>query len=99
MKLRKSTKQLESTVQPKLKPKPKSFDECFQECIRNKTIPADTPPYLRKALERALREYQQGIIKEKSALEEIANKYVIKGESGVTPDEYFQSKVSQLKEF
>ena len=51
MKLRKSTKQLESTVQPKLKTKPKSFDECFQECIRNKTIPADTPPYLRKALE------------------------------------------------
>ena len=81
-------------TQNKIKPppKPKSFDEYFQECIRNKTIPADTPPHLRKALERALREYQQGIIKEKSALEEFANKYVIKGESGVTPFQYFQSK-------
>ena len=81
-------------TQNKIKPppKPKSFHEYFQECIRNKTIPADTPPHLRKALERALREYQQGIIKEKSALEEFANKYVIKGESGVTPFQYFQSK-------
>ena len=88
-------------TQNKMKPppKPKSFDEYFQECIRNKTIPVDTPPHLRKALERALREYQQGIIKEKSALEEFANKYVIKGESGVTPFQYFQSKAPQLKEF
>ena len=55
-------------VREKLKPKPtrlKSFEEYFQECIRNKTIPPDTPSYLRKALERALKEYQQGIIKEK----------------------------------
>ena len=84
-------------TQNKIKPppKPKLFDEYFQEYIRNKKIPADTPPHLRKALERALREYQQGIIKiikEKSALEEFANKYVIKGESGVTPFQYFQSK-------
>ena len=88
-------------TQNKIKPppKPKSFDEYFQECIRNKIIPADTPPFLRTALERALREYQQGIIKEKSALEEFANKYVIKGESGVTPFHYFQSKAPQLKEF
>ena len=48
-------------AQNKIKPppKPKSFDEYFQECIRNKIIPADTPPCLRTALERALREYQQ----------------------------------------
>ena len=86
----------------KIKPRPhhpKSFDEYFEECIRNRTIPAYTPKYLRKALERALREYQQGIIKEKSALEEFANKYVIKGEPGVTPFEYFQRKVFHPKEF
>ena len=53
---------------------------------------------LHKALKRALREYQQGIIKEKSSLEDFANKCVIKGESGVTPFEYFQSKASQLKD-
>ena len=88
-------------TQNKIKPppKPKSFDEYFQECIRNKIIPADTPPYLRTALERALREYQQGIIKEKSALEEFANKYVIKGESGVLHFNIFKVKPPQLKEF
>ena len=36
-------------------------------------------------LERALKEPDQGIIKEKSALDEFANKYIIKGEPGVTP--------------
>ena len=44
------------------KPKPKkvkSFQEYFEECIRNKKIPKDTPPYLRKALERAILEYNK----------------------------------------
>ena len=50
---------------PKPKPKPnkiKTFEEYFQECIKNKTISLDTPSYLRKALERAIKEYDQGII-------------------------------------
>ena len=38
----------------------KSFEEYFEECIKNKTIPPDTPSYLREALERALREYNPG---------------------------------------
>ena len=58
------------------KPKPKTFDEYFQECINNKTIPPDTPSYFRKALERAIKEHEQGIVKEKSALEDFANKYI-----------------------
>ena len=44
------------------KPKHKkinSFQEYFEECIRNKKIPKDTPPYLRKALERAILEYEK----------------------------------------
>ena len=32
--------------------KPKTFEQYFQECIQNRRIPPDTPPYLRKALER-----------------------------------------------
>ena len=59
----------------------------------------DAPSYLRKALERALKEYDQGIIKEKSALEEFADKYVIKGESGVTLFQFFKAKAPQLKDF
>ena len=87
-------------AQPKPKPKPvKSFEDYFQECIKNKTIPRDTPPYLKKALERAIREYEQGIEKEKSSLEYFANKYVIKGEPSIEPFEYFKSKSSYLKEF
>ena len=88
--------------QPQPKPKPKkikTFEDYLQECIKNKKIPPDTPPYLRKALERAIREYNQGIEKEKSSLDYFANKYVIKGEPGITPFEYFNSKSSYLKEF
>ena len=63
-------------IKKKIKPKKiKTFDEYFQECIKNKTIPSDTPPYLRKALERAIKKHNQGIIKEKSALEGFVNKY------------------------
>ena len=83
----------------KFKPKPKSFEEYFQDCIKNKTIPPDTPSYLRKALERALKEYDQGIEKEKSSLEEFANKYVVKGKTDITPFEFFKSKAAYLKEF
>ena len=54
---------------------------------------------MRKALERAIREYNQGIEKEKSSLDYFANKYVIKGEPGITPFEYFKFKSSYLKEF
>ena len=51
------------TLKPKPKPnKIKTFEDYFQECIKNKTIPPDTPSYLRKALERAIKEYDQGII-------------------------------------
>ena len=81
------------------KPKPKTFDEYFQECIKNKTIPPDTPSYLRKALERAIKEYNQGIIKDKSALDGFANTYIVEGESGILPFEFFKSKSTYLKEF
>ena len=102
-KLQKARDKIKS--KPKLKPKskpksnPKSFEEYFQDCIKNKTIPPDTPSYLRKALERALREYDQGIEKEKSSLDEFANKYIVKGRTDVTPFEFFKSKAAYLKEF
>ena len=83
----------------KNKPKPKTFDEYFQECIKNRKIPPDTPSYLRKALGRAIKEYDQGIIKDKSALDGFANKYIVEGESDVLPFEFFESNSSYLKEF
>ena len=74
-KLQKQNEKLrQEKSKPKRKPKPKpkqkmkTFDEYFQECIKNKSIPKDTPEYLKKALERAMKEYDNGIKHEKSAL-------------------------------
>ena len=77
----------------------KSFDEYFQECIKNKEIPKDTPTYFRKALERAIKEYDQGLLKEKSALDDFAIKYIIEGEPGITPHQFLIGKYKTLKEF
>ena len=98
-KIQKARKQINNPKpNPKPKPKPKTFDDYFEECIRNKTIPTDTPAYLRKALERTIREYTQGIEKEKSALKGFANKYVIEGKPGILPSEFLNSKSTYLKE-
>ena len=65
MGIEKQRKRISKTKPRQTKPKKhtKTFEEYFQECIKNKTIPADTPPYRKKALKRALKEYQQGIKK------------------------------------
>ena len=84
----------------KSKPKKiKTFDEYIQECIENKEFPADTPPYFREALERAIKEYHQGLVKEKSAFENFVNKYIFEGDPGLTPIEYFNKVYATLKDF
>ena len=94
-----------SIPKPKFKPKSKSkqkiktFNEYFQECIKNKTIPKDTPHYLKKTLERAMKEYEKGIILEKSALTNFAEKYAIEGIPGLIPIQYFEEKAAQIKDF
>ena len=82
------------------KKKIKTFDEYFEECIKNREIPQDTPSYLRKALERAIFEhYELGLEKEKSALEEFAVKYIIRGIFGFTPMQFFERISKNLKDF
>ena len=76
-KLRQQNQQVKS--KPKPKQKIKTFDDYFQEGIKNKSIPKDTPNYLKKALEGGMKEYDNGIKHEKSALENFAEKYVIDG--------------------
>ena len=83
----------------KEKKKIKTFDEYFEECIKNKKIPKDTPGYLREALERALREYEQGLIKEKTAFQNFTAKYIVEGEFGLTPIEFFKKHYNLLKTF
>ena len=81
------------------KKKIKTFDEYFEECIKNKMIPEDTPLYFRVALERAMLEYDQGIEKEKSALEDFANKYIIEGIPGLIPKDFLDAKYKTLIDF
>ena len=80
-------------------PPPKTFEKYFEECIKNRKIPKDTPSYLRKALERAMREYEQGIQIEKSSLDGFAQKYIIKGIPGETPNQFFINNNDKIKEF
>ena len=87
------------TTPPSEIKKIKSFDEYFQECIENKEFPADTPPYFREALERAIKEYHQGLVKEKSAFENFTVKYIIEGDPGLTPTEYFNRVYATLNDF
>ena len=56
------------TTGPSKNKKIKTFDEYFQECIENKEFPADTPPYFREALERAIKEYNLGFVKKNQLL-------------------------------
>ena len=77
----------------------KTFDGYFQECIENKEFPADTPPYFREALERAIKEYEQGIEKEKSVFESFAVKYIIRGDPGISPVEFFNRVYKTLEDF
>ena len=89
---KKITKKI-SKPKPKPKPKPKthpkSFHDYFLECIKNKTIPNDTPVYPKKALVRALKEYERGIKYVKSGLDGFAIKHIIKGIPKLLPIEYF----------
>ena len=86
-------------IKKKLKKKIKTFDEYFEECIKNKKIPKDTPSYLREALKRAMKENDQRVKKEKSALEDFAVKYIIEGEPGIKPVDYFNSIYPTLEDF
>ena len=95
----KSKPKFKPKFKPKSKQKIKTFNEYFQECIKNKTIPKDTPHYFKKALERAMKEYEEGIILEKSALANFAEKYIIKGIPGIIPIQYFREKAPQIKDF
>ena len=86
----------------KKKKKIKTFEEYYEECIKNKEIPKDTPEYLRKSLERAMYEYEQGIQIEKSALNNLAVTYVLEGIPGVKAPEYiarvYESLINLVKE-
>ena len=77
----------------------KTFQEYFDECIRDKKIPEDTPAYLRKALKKALIEYDKDIVKFKTALDDFANQYKIEGDPNLNPAEFFEKNKDSLSDF
>ena len=46
-----------------------------------------------------MKEYEKGIILEKSALANFAEKFVIEGIPGLIPLKYFEEKAPQIKDF
>ena len=46
-----------------------------------------------------MKEYEKGIILEKSALANFAEEYIIEGIPGLIPIKYFEEKASQIKVF
>ena len=54
---------------------------------------------MKKALLKAKKEYEKGIILEKSSLNGFAKKYEIEGPAGVIPIDFFKEKVSLIKDF
>ena len=81
------------------KKKTKSFQEYYQECIKGKDIPKDAPEYFKRALKKAKKEYEKGIILERSLLSNFADKFTIKGKPGILPKDYFEQKFQQIKDF
>ena len=96
---RKSKPKFKPKSKSKSKQKKKDFVDYYQECIKGKDIPKDAPEYFKKALEQAKKEYEKGIILEKSALANFAEKYVIDGIPGLILIEYFAKIVTQIKDF
>ena len=92
-------KEIKKPKAPIKKKKIKTFEEYFEECIKNKKIPKDTPYYLREALERAIKEYNQGLVREKSSLEGFVNKCVIEGIPGLNHIDFFDSIYKTLFDF
>ena len=97
--IRKLQKQNEKLPQSKSKSKSKSFQDYYLECIKGKEIPEDAPEYFKKALLKAKKVYEKGIILEKSGLVNFNEKYTIKGEPGLIPQDCFGEKAEQIKYF
>ena len=73
----------------------KSNESGMRECDKFWKVKSVTPHYLKKAL----KDYGKGIVLEKSALTNFAEKYIIEGKSGLFPIYYFGEKASQIKDF
>ena len=99
-KIQKARQKVRQGVNIKKRPKKKkTFQEYFDECIKNRKIPEDTPPYLKKALQKALKQYTEKIVETKTAIDEFAKQYVIEGDPNLTPDQFFEKNKNLIELF
>ena len=99
-KIQKAREKVRQGVNIKKKPKKKkTFQEYFDECIKNRKIPEDTPPDLKKALQKVLKQYDEKIVKTKTAIDEFARQYVIEGDPNLLPKEFFEKNKNLMKNF
>ena len=99
-KIQKARQKVRQGVNIKKRPKKKkTFQEYFDECIKNRKIPEDTPPYLKKAPQKALKQYDEKIVETKTAIDEFAKQYVIEGDPNLTPDQFFEKNKNIIKLF
>ena len=91
--------QKKPTLTPKKKYQ-KTFEDYFEKYKKDKVIPPDTPYFLLLPLKRAIKEHEQGIEIEKSALNGFAKKYTVRSEnSSITLFDFLKSKANTLKDF
>ena len=98
-KIQKVRKKVRKGINIKKKPKKKLFQDYFNECIQNRKIPEDTPLYLKKALQKALKQYDEKIVKTKSAIDEFARQYVIEGDPKMMPKDFFEKNKNIIINF
>ena len=99
-KIEKARKKVRQGINIKKKhKKKKTFQEYFEECIKNRKIPEDTPLYLKKALQKALKQYDEKIVKTKTAIDEFARQYVIDGDPNLMPKDFFEKNKNKIKNF
>ena len=98
--IQKAREKVRKGINIKKKPKKKkTFQEYFDECIKNRKIPEDTPSYFKKAIQEALKQYDEKIVKTKSAIDEFARQYVIEGDPNLVPKEFFEKNKKFIKNF
>ena len=99
-KIQKARQKVRQGINIKKKPKKKkTFQEYFDECIKNRKIPEDTPPYLKKALQKALKQYTEKIVETKTAIDEFAKQYVIEGDPNLMPNQFFEKNKNLIELF
>ena len=77
----------------------KTFEDYFDEYKKTKIIPPDTPYYLLNPLKNIIKEHENGIELEKSALNGFVKKYIIKGIPGITFFQFLIDKKKVIKDF